>query len=189
VSVEHADSHAELALDAVANGIDALLRVLVLVDNEQLPAGDLETVDQGIACQMVVDQGGRRPDGPRTQGAEDELGLIGEAEGDERARRNAILEEVLAVAAGVGVRLSPGVASDARPDGLFVRGQPLHLRLERVPKTPAILCARLCEGALRSRRAAQAADVAADVEFGVEVRGGSGCACNGAGNGHCCCSQ
>jgi hypothetical protein len=185
MSVEYANGHAELAFDAVADGIDALLRIRVFVYDEQLPAGNLKAVNQRIAGQMVVYQRRCRPNSPRAQGAEDELGLVGEAEGNERARRDAILEKVLGIAAGVGVRLSPGIASDARPDGLFCRGQPSHLCLEPVPETAAVVCARLAELALRCPGVAEAVHVFADVEFGVKVRGGGGRACNGAGDGHC----
>ena len=183
--VEHANRHAQLPLDAVTDGIDAVLRVRVLVHNEQLPTSDLEAMYEGIAGQVVVDQGGGRSDSPRAQGAEDEFGLVGQAECDERAGRDTIPEEVLAVATGIGIRLSPCVASDAGPDGLFVGRQPSRLGLEPIPEAAPVLRACPAEFSLRRLVIADTTNVAANVKFGVEIRGGRGCACNGTGNGDC----
>jgi hypothetical protein len=53
---------------------------------------------------------------------EDELGLVGEVEGDELAGLDAMLDEVLSVPTRLRVRLLPRIAARPRPNALLVVG-------------------------------------------------------------------
>jgi hypothetical protein len=107
-----------------------------------------------------------------------------------------VLEEVLAVATGVGVGFGPGVAAGARPDAFFGCGQTADLGFELVPEGGAFAlcwdtlgqgegegegrCRRtiLFEGARRCFLAADASYVFGDVVFGIEIGGCGADACN-----------
>lgn len=94
---------------------------------------------QPITTKIVVDHGGRAPDGPAAQQREQEVGRVGQVEGDELARDDAEGEEEAGVAEAVGVRLGPGVGAAARPEALFGGGEPLDLGFEVVPEGEAVV--------------------------------------------------
>ena len=147
--VQNSDRHAELALDSVANGLDSFPGIRVLVNEQQAAAGDLETVHESIAGEMVVDEGRGGPHGPRAEMGKQELRLVREVERHELPRLHAVLQEELRVAAGVCVRLAPCVASRPRPDCLGGLGLLVCLPLEEVPEAAAAVLA-CAAGALAS---------------------------------------
>ena len=72
---------------------------------------------------------------------EDELGLVCEVKGDERAGRDAVLQKVLSVSACLRVRFRPCIASRPRPDGFFVVLSLVYLCFEPVPEAGAVVFA------------------------------------------------
>lgn len=75
---------------------------------------------------------------------EEELGPVHHVHGEQFARLDAILMQILPIPAGVGVGFSPGVAAIARPDGFFLCGETTDLGFELVPETLAssLRCSR-----------------------------------------------
>jgi hypothetical protein len=72
---------------------------------------------------------------------EQEFGAVHHVHGEELTGDNAILAEVLAISAGIGVGFGPCVAAGARPDAFFGRGQAADLGFELVPQRLALaLC-------------------------------------------------
>lgn len=138
---------------------------------------------QRISRQVIVDPRRRAPNSPAPKMREQKLGPVHHVHGNQLAGLHALLQHELPIATGIRVRLGPGVAPRAAPDGLGVGRQAVHLGFKLVPERLALAGGVTLEGLLVRARAQDPADVFAEVVFGVDVgRGGGGagdCACDG----------
>jgi len=64
----------------------------------------------------------------------EKFGAVCHVHCNQRAWLHALAVQVLAIAAGVGMCFSPGVAAVAGPDCLFLCGEAANLRFELVPE-------------------------------------------------------
>ena len=137
---------------------------------------------QRIPRQIIVNPRRCAPNRPAPQMREQKLGPIHHIHGNQLPGLHALLQHKLPIATCIRVRLRPGIAARAAPDGLGVGGEAVHLRFELVPQRLAFARGVLLQPFLVRARAQDPADVFAQVEFRVDVGGG----CGGAGECACC---
>ena len=124
------DAHA-LGAQLVPDGLQPFKEAVGALGEDQLRVRDVEAVQQRLPGQVVVDEGGRRADGPQPHPRQHELGAVSHEEGDEVPGLYAVAQEPLRVLIRAVVRLGPGVGPRPRPDAFLIR-QRLRVLLEEI---------------------------------------------------------
>lgn len=136
--VDDGAGDAELGLDARLDFGEARVDLWVFVYEDEFRAADLQTVHEGFAAEVVVEERGRASDAEEAEPDYHEVDRVDEVHGDELAWFHAFGEEELRPLRGAVVHLLPCVGLRARPDAEVV-GVFGDVGREGVPETEAVL--------------------------------------------------